>query len=195
MRRKTSLDAGYFEKIYSDDPDPWHFETSDYERAKYEETISALPRRKFARVLEIGCANGVLTKRLAACCGRLIAVDVVDRVLEKAKERCALLPNVEIRKASIPKDAVEGPFDLLLLSEVAYYWDSADIARAGAYFRDVLVGGGYLLLVHWTGETNYPKSGDDAVAELMRVTGEAFSQIQANRFHSYRLDLWQKRSG
>jgi len=194
MRHSRSLDAGYFEKIYSDDPDPWKFETSDYERAKYDRTISALPRERFERVLEIGCANGVLTKRLAGYCDRLIAVDVVDRVLEVARQRCVQLANVEIRKAAIPHDLVAGPFDLILLSEVAYYWDSADIARAGGYFRHTVADGGYLLLVHWTGETDYPKSADEAVVELKRATGEAFAEIQASRLPNYRLDLWKKLS-
>ena len=44
---KTSLDAGYFDKIYAGDPDPWHFETSDYERAKYEKTWPRCQRRTF----------------------------------------------------------------------------------------------------------------------------------------------------
>ena len=194
MRHERSLDAGYFEEIYANDPDPWQFETSDYERAKYDTTLAALPKSCFERALEIGCANGVLTERLAGYCDRLIAIDVVDRVIERARQRCAGLPNVSVRKASIPADEIEGPFDLIVLSEVVYYWDSADINRAGAYFARVVVDGGYLLLVHWTGETDYPKSADDAVGELGRATG-AFTKALSQRHPNYRLDLWQKRTG
>jgi SAM-dependent methyltransferase len=194
MRHSTSLDADYFEKIYSDDPDPWQFETSDYERTKYDETLAALPQDRFARMLEIGSANGVLTERLAEYCDQLIAVDVVDRVLERARQRCKHLPNVTIEKRSVPSDRIGGPFDLILLSEVAYYWDSADIERAGAYFREVVKAGGYLLLVHWTGETDYPKSADEAVAELRQATEGVFANVQAQRHQDYRLDLWQRRA-
>jgi SAM-dependent methyltransferase len=194
MRHKGSLDVGYFEKIYSDDPDPWRFETSDYERAKYDRTLSVLPQARFERVLEIGCANGVLTERLAAYCDRLVAVDVVDRVLQRARQRCSRLPNVDIRKASIPADRIDGPFDLILLSEVAYYWDGADIERAGAYFRASVQARGYILLVHWTGGTDYPKSGDEAVAELQRAVGDVFTEIRGEQHENYRLDLWRKRS-
>jgi SAM-dependent methyltransferase len=195
MRHKTTLDAGYFERIYSDDPDPWRFETSNYERAKYDQTLGALPPERFRRALEIGCAGGVLTERLAQYCDRLIAVDVVDRVLESAKQRCSGLANVDIRKASIPADRIEGQFDLILLSEVAYYWDSADIERAGDYFCTAVKANGHLLLVHWTGETDYPRSADEAVTELMQATGGAFLEIIAQRHPQYRLDLWQRRGG
>jgi SAM-dependent methyltransferase len=194
MRHKTSLDAGYFEKTYFDDPDPWQFESSDYERAKYDQTLAALPRDRFERVLEIGCANGALTERLAKYCDQLIAVDVVDRVLERARQRCAGLPSVSIRKAAIPVDNMDGPFDLILLSEVAYYWDSADIRRAGGYFLEAVGAGGFLLSVHWTGETDYPKSADEAVAELKQATGEAFKETFAQRHPHYRLDLWHRQS-
>ncbi len=192
MRHKKSLDAGYFEKIYSGDADPWQFEASDYERAKYDRTLAALPRDRFNRVLEIGCANGALTERLAEYCDQLVAVDIVDRVLERARERCAVLPNVTIMKASIPADRIDGPFDLILLSEVAYYWDTTDIGRAGSYFSDVIEDGASLLLVHWTGDTDYPKSADEAVEELKRATGEAFKETMSERHSNYRLDLWQR---
>ena len=192
MRHETSLDTGYFERIYSGDSDPWQFETSDYERAKYDRTLAALPRDRFKRVLEIGCANGVLTERLAKYCDRLFAVDIVDRVLERARERCAALPNVTIQKASIPADRIDGPFDLILLSEVAYYWDSEDIGRAGSYFSEAIEEGGSLLLVHWTGDTDYPKSADEAVEDLKRATGDAFKESLSQRHSSYRLDLWQR---
>ena len=194
MRHEKSLDAGYFEKIYSGDPDPWRFETSDYERAKYDRTLAAMPRGGLNRVLEIGCANGVLTERLAAYGDRLIAIDVVDRVLDTTRQRCAGLSNVDVRKASIPGDRIDGPFDLILLSEVAYYWDSADIEKAGTYFREVVERGGHLLLVHWTGETDYPKSGDEAVAELRGAVGDIFTEILSERHQSYRLDLWRKQN-
>lgn len=195
MRHERSLDAGYFEKLYSGNADPWQFETSDYERAKYDATLAAFPKDQFDRAFEIGCANGVLTERLARYCRQLIAVDVVDRVLERARRRCAALANVSIRKASIPADLIGGPFDLIVLSEVAYYWDSADIRRAGAYFAGATADDGYLLLVHWTGETNYPKSGDEAVAELRQATMSAFTEVLAQRKPNYRLDLWQRRCG
>jgi len=112
--------------------------------------------------------------------------------LERAKERCAALPNVIIGKASIAADRIDGPFDLILLSEVAYYWDSGDIGRAASYFSEVIEDGGSLLLVHWTGDTDYPKSADEAVKELKRATEEAFKEILSQRYSNYRLDLWQR---
>jgi hypothetical protein len=81
-----------------------------------------------------------------------------------------------------------------VLSEGAYYWDSGDIQRAGAYFGQVVQEGGYLLLVHWSGETDYPKSADEAVGELREAAGAAFTEALTRRHANYRLDLWQRRT-
>jgi SAM-dependent methyltransferase len=192
MRHKSSLGGAYFERMYADDPDPWRFETSPYEKAKYDHTIAALPAAHFRRVFEVGCANGILTRRLAERCDELIAVDIVDRAIATARRRCADIPNVDVRKVSVPEQVVEGPFDLVVLSEVAYYWDSIDLQKAATYFSDAIEPGGHILLVHWIGETDYPKSGDEAVAELRQNAGGAFVETLSERLPEYRLDIWRK---
>lgn len=49
-----------------------------------------------------------------------------------------------------------------------------------------------LILVHWTGETDYPQSGDDAVEGLRRHLGEAVSVVVGERRERYRLDRWRR---
>ena len=72
------MDRDYFEGIYADGPDPWGFETSEYERRKYDLTLAALPRRRYARALEPGCSIGVLTADLARRCDAVEAWEPID---------------------------------------------------------------------------------------------------------------------
>lgn len=193
MRRDRSIESDWFEKLYREQGDPWSFETSPYERAKYDHTLASLPGERFESALEVGCANGVLTERLASRCERLLAVDVSETALAAAAARCAALPQVSFEQRRLPADAPAGPFDLVLLSEVIYYWDSADLARLAAWIPQAVRSGGHLLLVHWTGETDYPKSGDDAVTELRIALGPAVEVVREERREEYRLDLWRHR--
>jgi len=163
-----------------------------YEQAKYDDTLAALEGRRFRRVLEVGCSIGVLTARLAPLADELVAVDVSDTALDRARTRCAALGNVRFERRRMPGDAVAGTFDLILLSEVIYYWDSADLAAAAAYLRACARPRGLLLLVHFTGETDYPKSGDDAVKELQGLLRGDFACETALRRSRYRLDLWTR---
>jgi SAM-dependent methyltransferase len=193
MRKSATLPPQYFEDLYSQDPDPWKFETSAYERDKYAATIEALGSERATRALEVGCANGVLTRALAEHCQALLAIDVSATALAQARTRCSDLPHVRFLLAGIPGDSVPGSFDLIVLSEVAYYWDDRDAARAAAAFKAARSPGGRILLVHWLGETDYPASGDDAVERLRRLLGEAARVEQASRTAHYRLDLWRWR--
>lgn len=191
MRKTRSLEPGYFEGLYAANPDPWGFETSDYEREKYEATLAALGGEPATRVLEVGCSIGVLTRRLAARCDRLLALDVSATALEQARRRCADLANVQFAQLQIPRDSVAGAFDLIVLSEVAYYWDDADLALAAKAFGAARIPRGRILLVHWLGKTDYPKTADEAVETLRAHLGEAISVETAQRNAAYRLDLWR----
>ncbi|WP_076071881.1 class I SAM-dependent DNA methyltransferase [Sphingomonas montana] len=191
MRRETTIGADYFEQMYRDDADPWKFATSDYEAAKYDRTLAALPAGRFARVLEVGCSIGVLTQRIAPRCDALVAVDVSATALAQAAERCADLRQVTFAQMAVPDRVPDGVFDLVLLSEVVYYLDSADIVRLADYLRGAMAAGAHLLLVHWTGVTDYPKTADAATEELRAALGPAVSAVHAERHDAYRLDLWR----
>lgn len=192
MRRDRSIDPAWFEALYREQGDPWHFETSDYERSKYDHTLASLPARRFASALEVGCANGVLTERLAPRCERLLAIDVSETALVAARARCAALPQVAFDRRRVPQEAPEGSFDLILLSEVIYYLDLGDLSRLADWLRRSVTSGGHLLLVHWTGETDYPLAGDEAVERLLALLDADVAVAAGERRERYRLDLWRR---
>lgn len=192
VRRTGTIASDWFEKLYADQGDPWNFDTSPYEAAKYDRTLAALPRARYARALEVGCANGAFTVRLAPRCDDLLGIDVSETALAAARARCTDLPQVRFARCMLPTEAPVGPFDLVLLSEVVYYWDRADMARAAAWLCDAITPGGDVLLVHWTGDTDYPLSGDDAVEALAAGLGDAVRPLHAERHERYRLDLWRR---
>ncbi|MEC3912432.1 SAM-dependent methyltransferase [Sphingobium sp. CR2-8] len=190
-RHPTTMDAGYFETMFRETSDPWDLETSAYEQAKYEDSVQALSGRIYAHALEVGCAKGMLTARLAPQCEALLAIDVSETALQAARKRVATFDQVAFERMMFPKDTPSDRFDLVVLSEVAYYWDDADLARAADWLQAQLVSGGDLLLVHFTGETDYPQSGDDAVTKLWARLGERMTIVRADRRARYRLDLWR----
>lgn len=188
-RRPTSLDPDYFKGMYATDPDPWRFATSAYERDKYAATLAALPQPRYASGLEVGCSIGVFTHQLCPRCDALIGIDVVPSVLEEARARCADCPKVGFKLAAVPGDWPDGRFDLIVISEVAYYLDRPDLARLVARVEGALLPNADIVLVHWLGVTHYPLSGDDA-AEGFIADARGFARVlKQSRTAEYRLDI------
>jgi cyclopropane fatty-acyl-phospholipid synthase-like methyltransferase len=184
-----SLPPDYFEAIYDRDLDPWRFATSEYERRKYDRTLAAIGDRPIGRAWEVGCSIGVFTRRLAARCGAVLAVDVAEAALREAGARCAGLPNVTFRRQHVPQEWPEGKFDLIVFSEMLYYLSPADIARTARRATAGLAPQGRIVLVHWTGSTNYPCSGDEAAETFCTAASPELAVRLTERHKRYRIDV------
>lgn len=194
MTSRSSLGAAYFDDIFAENDDPWDLASSDYEAAKFKVTHDALADRRYARALEIGCAHGVLTEMLVGLCDTMLAVDISAKALAKARDRIGDRPGVELARLAFPKEVPEGaPFDLVILSEVAYYWGVVDLDRASEWLRANVAPDGRIILIHYTGETDYPHTGDEAVETLWMDLENDFAVEKADRHERYRLDLWRRR--
>lgn len=207
---RDTLPPAYFDSVYAANDDPWNFETSEYEREKYAATLAHLPRERYRNAFEIGCSIGVLTERLAARCDALMSVDVSEKALERARSRCAHLPQVSFRRRELPREYPAESFDLTLLSEVGYYFSMPDLHLTRELIIRHLSNGGHLLLVHWTPYVHdYPLTGDavhDAFLEVSEsgIASHARASLSGSnsekplrhlthrRTERYRLDLFER---
>jgi len=188
-----SWDRSVFDRIYAQAEDPWQVETSPYEIEKYRRTLAALPPGRFASALEVGCSIGAQTVQLAARCDRLLALDISPEAVRRTRERCGGLAQVQVRQAMIPRDWPEGPFNLIVLSEVLYFLDLDDIAAAARRAAASLAPGGVILLVNWTGETDTPTTGDEAASAFAASCGGTMRLHR--RCDRYRIDLLSPEPG
>ena len=187
------LDRAYFEELYAGSGDPWNFETSDYEREKYRRTLGALGDRRFRRALEAGASIGVFTQMLAGRCDELLAVDVSERAVAAAGERLRGLEHVRVERRTLPEEMPAGPFDLIVASEVLYYFPRGEMLAMLDGFEGVLAPGGTLLAVHWRRETRtYPLQGDE-VHELL-AANTSLDLTESVVEPDYRLDLFEDRA-
>ena len=188
-----SLAADFFDTLYQADPDPWGFETSAYEAAKYAATLAALPKPRYGSAFEIGGSIGVLTERLAHRCDRLLSVDISAIAQTRARDRCQGLPQIRFEIMAVPQEYPDDQFDLVLLSEVGYYWCLADLHQAQQQIYQSLQPGGHLLLVHWLHDApRYPLRGDDVHNAFREFAASRLTHIKGDRTADYRLDLYER---
>jgi SAM-dependent methyltransferase len=188
----TSTRRGYFDDMYEGDADPWGFESSAYEQRKYAVTMASLPDRHYGSVFEPGCSIGVLTAMLAMRCDRLLATDVVPAALDRARNRLAALRHVTLERRAIPEDWPEATFDLIVLSEIAYYFDESDLERVIERVLDSTVVGAHVIGVHWRGMTDYPLSGDRA--QEIIAASPALAPLVHHVETEFVLDVWERRA-
>lgn len=187
-----SLPQVYFDTLYAGDPDPWGFRTRSYEAEKYADTVAALEGRRFARAVEVGCSIGELTARLAPLCDDLLGLDIAEAPLKLARARNAAFPQVRFAQMTLPQARPPGRFDLIVLSEVLYYFDLGALVQVAGWACEAMAPGGEVLLVHWLGETpDYPLTGDEAVEGFLTAAPELTTRRRWRRAQ-YRMDLLRR---
>ncbi len=180
-----------FEERYRADADPWHFTSSPYERERYRTTLAALTRDRYASAFEPGCSIGEFTALLAPRCDRLLATDVSATAVEKARRRCAKFKNVRVECGDVRAVALDIHTDLIVLSELAYYFEARQLEWLASELAAALCQGGTLLAVHWLGESaDHILHGDEAHEILLSTL--TLQHVAAQRHPGYRLDMWMR---
>lgn len=172
MSRPVTLGPDYFTSLYASAADPWGLADRWYEARKYALSLALLPRERYASAFEPGCSIGVLTAMLAARCDQLLSCDTVTAAAAAASDRTAALPGVRVEQRLIPGDWPPGKFDLVVLSEILYYFAGPDLGQVLELATGSLRSHGHLLAVHWRHPApDYPRTGDEVHEVLGRHDG------------------------
>lgn len=147
----------YFEQLYCQDADPWLVRQRWYEERKRALLLASLPQRRYRHAYEPGCGNGELTVELARRCDRVLAADLSAEALRLARQRlldATCDANVSLAQHRLPQDwpriAPDAEkFDLVVLSELAYYLSPQELARVVEHSVASLAPGGSIVLCHW----------------------------------------------
>jgi len=171
---RMTLGTEYFDQMYATSADPWGFGTRWYEARKYAISVALLPAEHYGDAFEPGCSVGVLTEQLAPRCDRLVACDGSAAAVCQAAARTARRPNVRVQRLVIPAGWPAGDFDLIVLSELLYYFAGDDLPKVLDRATATLRPGGTLLAVHWRHPVaDYPRTGDEVHQVLVGQAGLA----------------------
>ncbi len=184
-----TLPPRYFDDLYARQEDPWGFRSRWYEQRKRSLTMAALPDEHYTTVFEPGSSIGVLSAELAGRADRVLAMDVSAAALRRAAE--TVPANVELVRGAVPENWPDRTFDLVVLSEVAYYLDPqhcqqlAELAVTST--RD-------LVAVHWRHPVpDYPLSGDEVHKILETSAGaHGLSRVVRHLEVDVRVEVWSR---
>jgi peptidoglycan/xylan/chitin deacetylase (PgdA/CDA1 family)/GT2 family glycosyltransferase len=148
-------DARHWEALFAE-ADPWSY-TNSYEQLKYEQTLSLLADGTADHALELACAEGHFTSLLAPHVGHLLATDISTTALARAAQRSSDHANVEFRTLDLIADALPSDLDLVVCSEVLYYYDRPSVEALAVRIRNALRPGGVFVSAHANLLTDEPR--------------------------------------
>ncbi len=183
--------AAFFEQKYQADPDPWRFASDPAETLRYDRITAALSHRRYRSAFEPGCSVGVLSSRLAPLCDALESIDFSPTALDAARERCAGFPHVRFGCLSLPERLPVRGCDLLVLSEIGYYFSVPEWSRITGELIRAAEPGTTLLACHWLGSSPDHKLSGDQV-HMVLDGHPLLRRDHAERHPSFRLDRWTR---
>ncbi len=187
---KTS--PAFFEAKYQETKDPWNFAADPYELSRYDAIIHAISHRRYRRAFEPGCSIGVLTERLAAHCEEVDAVDFSPSAAALAKARCAHLPNVNVRCEAFEPGLIAPDVDLLVLSEIGYYFEADKWEEMCAAMVRTIAPGVTVVAAHWLGYSEDHRISGNTVHEVL-LSHPQLQPQRAEQNQSMRLDMLVRR--
>jgi SAM-dependent methyltransferase len=135
---------------YSGGPDPWRYASSPDERLRYRLALEIIDRWRGdhrPKAFEVGCGEGLFTVELAPRCASVLAVDMNEVALERARVRCAEFDSVRVARWDATNDEPPGRFELVLCMDVMDVgWGPLAQRRAIRKVSRALAPGGVLLV-------------------------------------------------
>jgi SAM-dependent methyltransferase len=181
----------FFDDMFRHDADPWRFKTRWYETRKRALTLACLPFPRYTSGFEPGCANGELSADLATRCDRLLVSDGSELAVQAARARLNQFANVEVRKLWLPEEWPEEAFDLIVISELAYYFSADQLNAVADCVLRSLTPTGTVVACHWRHQIQGCKlRGDDVHDTLLKSM--AIPHLITHAELDFRLDVWSK---
>jgi cyclopropane fatty-acyl-phospholipid synthase-like methyltransferase len=186
----------HFEALYQQSPDPWNVGASWYERRKRALLLASLPQERYTHAFEPGCGTGEMTLALADRCDQVCAVDFSATAVHATRQRMTQqgLKQVQLHTLALPQQwpvplvPSQPTFDLILISELAYYLDSETLDLFLTRCVASLKPSGDLVLCHWRHAFHDRRQTTDAV----HAQADRYDSLQPLLRHTeddFRLDI------
>lgn len=185
----------HFQRLYQQDADPWKVRLRWYEQRKRGLLLACLPQQRYHSVFEPACGNGELTAALAQRAERVLASDLSAEAVALTRHRLLResagdSARVTIRQQCMPDEWPAGAaFDLIVISEMAYYLDEQALLRLRRCCVAGLADGGTLAMCHWRRPFADRRLNTDSVHTVFDAT-PGLHRLLRHCEDDFLLDVW-----
>jgi len=186
-----------FERLYLENPDPWNYHSSAYERRKYERVLAcALKWRNASEsALEVGCSVGVFSGMLAGHFDNVTAIDVSKEALAAATRYNHAVKNVRFMHREMQSLDTDDRYNVIFCAEVLYYIGERDVPIVCQQLEKHLSAGGTILLVTGISGNQSDSPYFDGWADVLAARFEqVFKEVVPDPLRPYLIAVFSRRS-
>lgn len=181
-----------FERLFRATRDPWNYESCPLSERRRQLILDTLPKRRYARLFEVGCAEGWMTPLLAARADQLISADISLVALSRAEARCRRLSNVHFIQTDLQHSSIDGPFDGIVCAGVLVFLPVELQQKVCNQLVAAIEPDGHLLLEHT--RVSYPGETAGNIIHRLYRTHPRLVEISHLEVDNYAITLLRKKA-
>lgn len=108
-----------------------------------------------------------------------------------ARQRCDRYPNVTIFEGALPDDLPGNTFDLIVFSEIGYYFERGVLTGVRDLMIERLANRGVFVGVHWLGVSADHLLTGDEVHVVLR-SSDSLRVLESRRYDGFLLESWER---
>lgn len=128
--------------------DAWGYLSDARHLKRRDRILSHLPKLSGKKVLEIGCAEGFITERLLAEGATVVACDLSDQAVARARKYCQDSEHATFVAVDIRQDIPGKHFDICIASDVLYYLSETENRTVAKRLAEQMQPDGVLLFAN-----------------------------------------------
>jgi SAM-dependent methyltransferase len=103
--------------------DVWEFDTSEFERSRWDRLIQILEGERYRRALELGCGAGHFTRLLTRLTDHIVAFDIAPSAIARARAAEGDGGGIDYRVGNAMDYGwrADAPWDLVVMNETMCY--------------------------------------------------------------------------
>lgn len=160
----------FYGRYESSNRDSWSYTADPAHLERLQRILKALSPLPGKKVLELGCAEGFITKEIAKQAAQVVACELSPLAAERTRNVCVGLP-VTIIAGDIRTCLPDETFDSILASDVFYYLTTEELTRVASALADSAAEDGRLIMANeWNSSYAQLTSPDQIIQTIMDTT-------------------------
>ncbi len=179
--------------------DAWGYLGNQSHELRLKRIVEKLPDNCSGTLLEVGCAEGFITKHLSTRFPHVVACDLSCIAIDHARKYCGEAKNIEFHCLDIRQGIPSQGIDVCLVSDVLYYLSPREIEAFAVELASAMNVGGLLIFANeWNSayrDLTHPEKACRSIVVAKHWRQRSFEQCVSDELCSHWIGVFEVLKG